>query len=141
VTADPENLRFYVDESALGIGKALAVARRDTVHVGHPLIPECPLGVHDPDWIPAVAAKGLVVIARDRRIRTKPRELEALRAAGLRVFWIAGKRDLPTWDWLTRLVRHWAKIEEVVEMRGPGPWFQAVNENGVTEIEVPEAGA
>ncbi len=42
MTADPEQLRFYVDESALGIGKALAAARRDTVHIGHALIPECP---------------------------------------------------------------------------------------------------
>jgi len=39
----------YVDESALGLGKALEAARRDTVHAGHKLIPECPLGVLDPD--------------------------------------------------------------------------------------------
>jgi len=30
MTADPEQLRFYVDESALGIGKTLTAARRDT---------------------------------------------------------------------------------------------------------------
>lgn len=51
MTADPEQLRFYVDESALGIGKTLAAARRDTVHVGHPLIPECPLGAADIEWM------------------------------------------------------------------------------------------
>ncbi len=44
-----DHLRFYVDESALGLGKALETARRDTVHAGHKLIPECPLGVLDPD--------------------------------------------------------------------------------------------
>jgi uncharacterized protein (DUF433 family) len=32
VTADRDHLRFYVDESALGLGKALEAARRDTVH-------------------------------------------------------------------------------------------------------------
>jgi hypothetical protein len=64
VTADRDHLRFYVDESALGLGKALEAARRDTVHAGHKLIPECPLGVLDPDWIPAVAARNLIVIAR-----------------------------------------------------------------------------
>jgi hypothetical protein len=47
VTADRDHLRFYVDESALGLGKALEAARRDTVHAGHKLIPECPLGVLD----------------------------------------------------------------------------------------------
>ncbi len=70
MTADRHQLRFYVDESALGLGKALEAARKDTIHVGHKLIPECPAGVLDPDWIAAVAARDLIVIARDRRIRT-----------------------------------------------------------------------
>lgn len=62
MAANPGTLRFDVDESAVGLGKALAAARRDTVHVGHALVPECPLGVLDPDWIPAVARRRLVVI-------------------------------------------------------------------------------
>jgi hypothetical protein len=49
VTADRHHLRFYVDESALGLGKALESARKDTIHAGHKLIPECPLGALDPD--------------------------------------------------------------------------------------------
>lgn len=96
MTADAQSLRFYVDESALGIGKTLAAARKDTIHVGHPPIPECPVGVLDVDWIPVVAARDLVVIGRDKRIRTRPEELRKLRDAGLRVFWIGGKKDLST---------------------------------------------
>lgn len=61
--------------------------------------------------MPAVAARDLVVIARDRRIRTKPQELQRFAEVGLRVFWIAGKKDLPTWGWLVRVVRHWDAIE------------------------------
>lgn len=136
MTADVHKLRFYVDESALGLGKTLAAARKDTIHVGHKLIPECPLGVLDPDWIPAVAARGLIVIARDRHIRTKPQELERFREAGLRVFWIAGKHDLSTWDWLTRIVSQWEAIERTVEARGSGPWFYAINKGGLREIGV-----
>jgi hypothetical protein len=101
------------------------------------LIPECPYGVADPDWIPAVAARGLVVIARDKHIRTRPGELKRLREAGLRVFCIGGKKDLPTWAWLTRLVRHWDEMEEIIRSRGDGPWFYLVNENGVVELTVP----
>ena len=48
VAANPERLRFYVDESTLGLGKALAAAREDVVHAGHPLVPECPVGALDP---------------------------------------------------------------------------------------------
>jgi hypothetical protein len=68
----PSELRFFVDESALGLGKTLAIARRDVIHAGHPLIPEVPL---DPYWIPAVGGRGLAVIAREKRVRTKPAEL------------------------------------------------------------------
>ena len=53
-------VRFYVDESAPGLGKTLAAARKDTIHCGHPLIPECQLGTLDPDWTPIVVQRGLV---------------------------------------------------------------------------------
>ena len=138
MTADANSLRFYVDESALGLGKTLEAARKDTIHVGHKLIrSECPLGVLDPDWIPAVAARELIVIARDRRIKSKPQELRQLHDAGLRVLWIAGKKDLSTWDWLVRLVRNWERIEEIIRTRGGGPWFYAVNDRSVSEIVLP----
>lgn len=94
-----------MDESALGLGKELEATRNDTVYAGHPLIPECPLGTSDPDWMSAVATRDLVVIVRDRRIRTKPVERAQFRATSLRVFWIAGKRDQSTRQWLTRLER------------------------------------
>lgn len=127
-------VRFYVDQSATGLGLALAAARKDTIHVGHHLIPECPYGVLDPDWIPAVAARGLVVIARDKKLRSKPVEVRALWDSGLRVFCIGGKRDLSTWEWLGRVVRHWPRMEDLVERRGPGPWIYMLNEASVDEF-------
>lgn len=136
MTADPARLRFFVDESALGLGKALAIARTDVIHAGHPLIPEVPLGTLDPDWIPAVATRNLTVIARDRRIRTKPGELRLLRDHGLRVFWIAGKRDLATWGYLARIVRRWDDLERTLAANGTGPWFVAVNEANLTPLAV-----
>lgn len=97
MAANRERLRFYVDESALGVGKALAAAREDTIHVGHPLIPECPAGVEDPDWIAAVAARELIVIGRDKHIRTRPAEVQHLLDAGLRAFYLGGRKDSTTW--------------------------------------------
>jgi hypothetical protein len=81
MTPDPNALKCYVDESALGIGKTLTAARRDTIHVGHPLVAECPLGVADTEWMPIVAARALVVIGRDKRIRSRTAELRHLEAA------------------------------------------------------------
>lgn len=134
---DPSALRFYVDESALGLGKALAIARRDTIHVGHPLIPECPLGALDPDWMGAVGRRGLVAIGRDKHIRTRPVELAQFRAAGLRVLRIGGKKDLPTWEWLVRVVRRWDDIELLANARPTGPWLYLINENGLVEVPLP----
>lgn len=127
-------VRFYVDQSAMGLGLALTAARKDTIHCGHPLIPECPEGVLDPDWIPAVAARGLIVIARDKKLRKKPVEVRALWDHGLRVFCIGGKRDLSTWEWLGRVVKHWPRMEQIIDERGLGPWIYMLNENTVDEF-------
>lgn len=134
MTADRDSLRFYVDESAVGLGKTLCAARKDTIHVNHPLIPECPFGTLDIDWMPSVAARELVVIIRDKRIRTRPQEVERFREVGLRVFWLGGKRDLSTWGYLTQLVRHWDAIERVIEDEGAGPWGYVITEARLTRI-------
>ncbi|MFT4085330.1 MAG: hypothetical protein QM638_22340 [Nocardioides sp.] len=129
-------VRFYVDESALGLGKTLEAARKDVIHVGHKLIPECPIGTPDPDWLKIVAQRSLVVIGRDKRIRSRPGEREVLREHGLRVLRIGGSQDLSTWEWLGRFVRHWHAIEELVEARPVGPWFYLVNSNGLVEVDL-----
>ncbi|MEI2702122.1 MAG: hypothetical protein V9E83_06940 [Baekduia sp.] len=128
--------RFYVDESATGLGKALAAARQDTIHVGHPLIPECPFGIADPEWMAAVAARDLIVISRDRRIRSRPGEMEMLREAGLRVFFIGGSRDQATWEWLQRVVRLWDRMEEVIDEAGPGPWCYMLHDRRISPLVV-----
>ena len=47
---------------------------------------------------------------------------------------IGGKRDLPTWEWLVRIVRYWDAVEQVVRDRPAGPWFYVINEGGLREI-------
>lgn len=134
MTADREALRFYVDESAVGLGKTLCAARKDTVHVNHPLMPECPFGTPDIDWMAAVAERDLVVIIRDKKIRTRPLEVERFREVGLRVFWLGGKHDLPTWGYLVQIVRHWDTIERTVANEGSGPWGYVITDARVTKL-------
>jgi hypothetical protein len=129
-------LRFFADESILGVGKALAIVRRDLVHPGHPLIPEIPRGSLDTEWMPEVAERGLVVIGRDKKIRTRPGERRLLKEHGLRVFRIGGKRDLTHWQYLERLVRRWADIERRLLDRGPGPWFMLIHERSINEVSL-----
>jgi hypothetical protein len=132
----PTGLRFFVDETSLGLGKALAIARHDVVHPGHPDLPSVPRGTLDPVWMPIVSAMGLVVISRDKRIRTKPAELAAFRDCGLRVFWLAGKRDLNNWENLVLMVKSWERMEDIIRDCGPGPWFYAVSDGAIREFTV-----
>jgi hypothetical protein len=131
-----EELRFYVDETSLGVARSLAAVRGDVVYPGHRRLRAVPAGSKDPEWMPIVAGMGLVVISRDRHIKTKVAELEAYREHGLRAFWIAGDRDLGNWENLTRLVRWWDTIERIIKARGPGPWFYALNLTTVAELGI-----
>ena len=108
----------------------------DVIHAGHKFIPEAPLGALDTEWIPGVAARGLAVILRDKRVRTKPAEVELLRSHKMRVFWIAGKKDLSTWDTLVRVVRRWDEIERALATKGDGPWFVAINDSRLTDLAI-----
>jgi len=128
----PAGARFYIDESLMGIGKAYAILRRAAVHPGHVGFPEVPLGAKDEEWIPVVAARGLIVILRDKRTRTRPAERAAIIENELRCILIAVKRDLNSWGYNRLLVRHWAKIEANIEDLGAGPWRLAVFETTVT---------
>ena len=134
MTADADSLRFYGDESVLGLAKTLCAARKDTIHVGHPLIPECPYGTVDTVWMPAVAARGLIAIVRDKKIRSRPVEIARFREVGLRVFWLGGKRDLTTWGYLEQTVRHWKTIEQIIEDEGPGPWGYVITQGSVDKL-------
>ncbi|MEJ5914492.1 PIN-like domain-containing protein [Pseudokineococcus sp. 1T1Z-3] len=127
--------RFYADESVLGLGKGLAGLRRDVVHPGHPAVPQLHLGMADEAWIPVVAGLGLVAIARDKKMRTRPGERAAMLDHGLRCLWIGGKRDQSTWDWAVLLVRHWERLEASVEELGAGPWFLVLTARGLRRID------
>lgn len=130
MAAVSELLRFYVDESALGLGKTMAAARKDTIHCGHPLAPRCPLGIKDPQWIPIVAEMGLVAIGRDKHLRTREAEFGLVETSCLRVFRIAAKRDLSTWDWLKVVMRNWDAMERIVAENPDGPWYYAISVSG-----------
>lgn len=76
---------YFTDANALGLGKLLTRAgRQDVVYPGHPGLPDVRVGTPDLDWIPIVARLGLIVVTRDRRIRTRPAELRAHWEHGLR---------------------------------------------------------
>lgn len=128
---------YFTDENALGLGKLLRRACRDDVwYPGHEDLPEVPLGTPDLDWMPVIAARNLIVLTRDRRIRTRPAELRQYRESGVRSVWIGAKRDLGPHDQLTLFLAHEQRLRREIVKRGPGPWALSLTTSGLRPINV-----
>ncbi|MGS0686538.1 PIN-like domain-containing protein [Nakamurella sp. GG22] len=132
-----EPIRFFIDESLMGLAKALPILRPDTTGCGHPrgghgIIPS----TLDPEWIPVVAKYDWIAIGADKKLRTRPGESNLVRAHGLRVIRLAPKRSLSNWAYLKMLMNRWDDIEAFVADRTLGPWFLRVRLNDVTEMDI-----
>ncbi len=126
---------YFTDENALGLGKLLERAgREDIVFPGHHRLPEVPLGSLDLEWMPVVAARELIVLTRDRRIRTRPAELAAYRENGIRSVWIGAKRDLSPQEQVDIFVRHESRLRREAVKLGAGPWALVLTATGVAEL-------
>lgn len=128
--------RFFVDENDLALGRSLSHARRDVLHPGHVRLPEVPFGTPDAVWLPIIGGLGLVVITRDKKIRSRPAEAELVIAAGIRGFVLTSAGDLSTWDTLTLLVRQWDALERYLTAHPSGPWLAAVTNQGVRPLRI-----
>jgi hypothetical protein len=128
------DVRFFVDADLLGVGKALAVVRKDVVHPGHRRCPEIRPETPDSVWLPIVGEAGWIAISRDKRIRYNPVENRLLQQHGVRAIFLTGGRNMTSWDRLVLLVRHWEAIEESVDERGP--WVKALTRTGLAELRM-----
>lgn len=84
--------------------------------------------------MPVVADRGLVVLTRDRRIRTRPAELRAYHEHGIRSVWLGAKQDLGPRDQLALFTKHEARLRREVIKRGSGPWALAMSPSGLRPL-------
>lgn len=126
---------YFTDENTLGMGRLLRRSGRDDVlYPGHEDLPEVPLGTADLEWMPIIGHRGLVVVTRDRRIRTRPAELRAYHEHGIRSVWIGAKRDLGPWEQLALFLKHEPRLVREIVKRGGGPWALALNQSGLRPL-------
>lgn len=119
--ADLESVIYFADENALGVAKFLLRAgRADIVHPGHRQLPQVPLGATDLEWMPVVARLDLLVLTRDRRIRSRPAELEAYRRLGIRSVWLGGKHDMNPRDLVALFEKQEARLAQVARRTDRG---------------------
>lgn len=127
--ADGER-RFFIDENLLGIARLLAKVRDDIVHPGHPDLPEIPLRTPDLTWLPIVGERRWPVVMRDKRIRTRRPERDALVKASVRAFCLTTAGNSRSWDLLRVIVRNWEAIE--VKAKEDGPFIYGVTMQGLS---------
>lgn len=128
---------YFTDENTLGLGKLLRRSGRDDVlYPGHEHLPEVPLGTLDLDWMPIVAERDLIVVTRDRRIRTRPAELRAYREHGIRSVWIGAKQDLGPPAQVELFLKHEFRLQREITKRGQGPWALAMSPSGVRPLKL-----
>lgn len=127
--ASAQEPRWFLDENSLGVALALQHVRGDVTWPGAPdkLIPA---GATDRSWLPIVGSTGLVVLTRDKRIRTRPVERQALLDHNVRACFLTSGGNLDLFAQLRLWLRYWDDIETVVATE-PGPWLASVTRTGV----------
>lgn len=125
-------MTFYVDASVpVAVRKALASVRDDVLYAGGPGAPK--ENTQDRHWLKTAGENGWVVLKRDKRIRFRPGERDALIAAGVRTFCLTGGGNYTRWQVLELLAIRWRRIEEVAD-NVPGPYIYSVTWEGVREL-------
>ncbi len=67
----------------------------------------------DTVWLPDVGSRGWLVISRDKKIRTRPAERQALLDGGVGCFILAQKQPLTRWDYLKLLAATLDEMEHI----------------------------
>jgi len=134
-----QGLVYHTDENTLGLGKLLRRSgREDVLHAGHPGLQEVPVGTLDLDWMPVIARLDLVVVTRDRRIRSRPAELRVYWEFGIRSVWLGAKQDLGPRYQIEMFLAHKERLRREIVKRGPGPWALAMSPSGVRPLKLRE---
>lgn len=128
-------MTFFVDRD-LGprVGRALREVKVDVVlHSDRFTASES-----DVVWIRAVSADGLVILTRDRHIRTRPAERQAFAEAGARCFVVATGASTPLDD-LRALLIAWPMIVGHVAST-PAPFMYGIARDGRLTQYIPATG-
>ena len=133
----PADVRFYFDEDVLGLAKVVGGLRPEVTYPGdlgatihRRTRPPCPVAVgsKDPQWIPAVAGYGWLIVTRDSNIQRRRAEVAAVRDHGARMVAIAGSEARGTWEQLEVLLINWRRLESWATQ--PGPFIYSITRTG-----------
>lgn len=138
----PAEVRFYIDADLLGLARVLASLRHDVTYPGDPGAvihkrsrPPCPIAspaVKDTQWIPEVAARGWLIITRDRRIQEHRLEITAVREHRARMVALTAADAGSVFAQLEVVMCRWRDIERCVAV--PPPFIYAATRSAMRSI-------
>ena len=114
---------FYVDASV----------RDDILYPGAQGCPVTTPNVPDAVWLNIAGAQDWVVVMKDKRVRTRRWEREALASAGVGAFCMTAAGNYTKWQTLQLLARRWDGIEETATTL-TGPYMYSVTNAGVRSL-------
>jgi hypothetical protein len=122
-------LTFFFDENIpLGIVVALRALNHHVAHAyEHGM-----KGALDPAVFEFVAAKGWVLVTRDKKIRRKPHERFAYLAAGIGIFIYTGSAERTLDEQMVHILRTMPEIEKLANRTGP-PYIYGISDQGKIE--------
>jgi hypothetical protein len=105
---------YYLDANVpVAVSQALAIVRGDILYPGALGCPVMSPLVPDIEWLEIAGREDWVVVTKDRKIRSRPGERDALIASGVRTFCATHAGNYTRWELLQLLVDKWDKIEEI----------------------------
>ena len=93
--------------------------------------------VSDEDWLELAGSRGWAVLMKDKRIRYRPPELEAVERHRVRCFCLA-RQDLPGQEMAERFLRSLPAM--VAACEDPGPFVYMVYRSRIRRIELGSRG-
>lgn len=134
--SSPPTLRelrgLFVDESLLAVGRALdeAASPHRVLYPGHPRCPSVPAGTRDVDVLRFVGERDLMLLTRDKRMRTGRDELAAIHEHGAKLVVFMDKIDPTPRDALRTFLNRWDKVSRAAGRAEAGPWAMSISEHG-----------
>ena len=88
-------------------------------------------GTLDPDWLPVVGANGWVILTKDRHVRKRPLELNAILAFGARAS-VLTAADMKGPEQAALLATVLPRIRWLC--RQPGPFIATITRTGIVKV-------
>jgi len=118
---------IFIDRSIpRGVADALKLVRDDVRW----LEDEFPHDAPEALWLAEIGERGWVVVSRDKKIRTRPGERQALTEAGVGCFILTQKQPFTRWEYLKLLARTLDEMEFVFT-ETPRPSIFGVGRTGL----------